>query len=616
MERLAPLTFGPFRLDTVAKKLWWGEHEVPIRTTPAVVLQMLVEHAPEVVTKEQILRHIWSGKYVSKVALRVCISEIRQALRDDVKKPQFVETVGRKGYRYIGEIEEKESSNLKTLGEGFEYIVGRREEVEQLKAWFDRARRGFRQVIFVTGEPGIGKTTLVEMLLAHLRFDDRHVRIGRGQCLEQYGEGEPYLPILEAFGRLCRGAGGAPVSEILSRCAPTWLIQMPALLSSADIALLQQRIQGANQQRMLRELVDSLEALTIDSPFVLVLEDLHWSDYSTLEFLSYLAQRHERLRLMIIGTYRPADLTTGHPFKKIKREMQVRRQCEELPLPLLSWEEVTIYMEKQLPKITILPELTNLVYRITEGNALFMSIVVRRLRQQIVERNGQLELPVILDDLRSLLRTLPWGSFEERLNHLSFDKQQIIGGLQAPEAIAEKQIAAAQQSNAPVLDLSELGLISLPEKICELIHLQRLNISNNNLRKLPKSMTKLTQLQALFLHGNPRLNLPPEILGPTWLDVQYNKVEPVSPSYILSYYVNNRTSEPLNEAKMILVGRGGVGKTSLVQQIVNNTFDPSKKKPTVSLLLLGRYEFATTKYGSTSGTLVGRKSCMLPISSS
>ena len=115
--------------------------------------------------------------------------------------------------------------------------------------------------MFVTGEPGIGKTTLVEMFLAHLRTD-RRVRIGRGQCLEQYREGEPYLPILEAFGRLCSDPGGAPIKALLSRCAPTWMIQMPGLLSSEEIASLQQRIQGANQQRMLREMADALEALT------------------------------------------------------------------------------------------------------------------------------------------------------------------------------------------------------------------------------------------------------------------------------------------------------------------------------------------------------------------
>ena len=283
MERVSQLTFGPFRLDTEKKLIWREDQQLPLRRTSVEVLQMLVEHAPDTLTKTQVLRYVWAGAYVTDIVLRVCIREIRQALGDDAKVPQYVETIGRKGYRYIGPTVEGKASSTKTeLGEGFEHIVGRRDELEQLDEWFGKARRNMRQIVFVTGEPGIGKTTLVEMFLARVRTD-RRVRIGRGQCLEQYGAGESYLPILEALGRLCRDPGGAPIAALLSRYAPTWMIQMPALLSSAEVASLQQRIQGANQQRMLREMADALEALTNETVFILVLEDLHWSDYSTLE---------------------------------------------------------------------------------------------------------------------------------------------------------------------------------------------------------------------------------------------------------------------------------------------------------------------------------------------
>ncbi len=446
MERYIALTFGPFRLDTEEKRLWRNDQEVPLRTTPAEVLQMLVENAPDVVSQGEISRQIWPGKIVTKVVLRVCISEIRQALGDDARNPRLIETVGRKGYRYIGDTVPS-SSQTKTLGEGFEYIVGRREEVVQLEEWFARAQRGFRQVVFVTGEPGIGKTTLVELFLARLRLD-RRMRIGRGQCLEQYGEGEPYLPILEAFGRLCRGGGGEPVRAILNRCAPTWLIQMPALLSSAELSSLQLRIQGANQQRMLREMADTLEALTSEHPFVLVLEDLHWSDYSTIELLSYLTQRLDRIRLMIIGTYRPADLTTGHPLKKIKREMQARRRCEELPLALFNHDEVSTYVAKRFPKHVVSPELTNLVYHRTEGNALFLMNVVNSLRGQMIERNGQWEFPTSVEDLRiaESLRQI----IEEKLDRFSAEDRQVLEAASVEGREFSATAIAAATSRDPI----------------------------------------------------------------------------------------------------------------------------------------------------------------------
>src|SRR6185295_5039084 len=133
----------------------------------------------------------------------------------------------------------------------------------------------------------------------------------RGQCLEQYGTGEAYLPILEAIGRLCREHG--QVVDVLRAYAPRWLLQMPSLVSAADRELLSREVFGATRERMLREMGDALEALTADLPLVLILEDLQWSDYSTLDLISYLARQRQAAQLMVIGTYRPVELTvSGH----------------------------------------------------------------------------------------------------------------------------------------------------------------------------------------------------------------------------------------------------------------------------------------------------------------
>jgi predicted ATPase len=84
--------------------------------------------------------------------------------------------------------------------------VGREQELGQLQRWFEKAVRGERQVVFVTGEPGIGKTTLGDLFQEWLH-GQQQVWVGRGQGVEQYGEGEAYLPILEAIGELARGPG-------------------------------------------------------------------------------------------------------------------------------------------------------------------------------------------------------------------------------------------------------------------------------------------------------------------------------------------------------------------------------------------------------------------------
>jgi predicted ATPase len=169
-------------------------------------------------------------------------------------------------------------------------LVGREEELRTLHHWYTTAWQGRRQVGFIAGEAGIGKTTLVETFVAQVTTEAA-VRIGHGQCIEQYGTGEAYLPVLEALGRLCRGPEGTHILVWLRQHAPSWLAQMPALLSDADREALQRQVRETTPARMLRELAEALEVLTAERPLVLIFEDLHWSDRATLEWWRMCAVR-------------------------------------------------------------------------------------------------------------------------------------------------------------------------------------------------------------------------------------------------------------------------------------------------------------------------------------
>jgi predicted ATPase len=191
-------------------------------------------------------------------------------------------------------------------------------------------------VVFLTGEAGIGKTTLVDAFVAPVVATEA-VWLGQGQCIEQYGAGEAYLPVLEALGRLCRAPGADHLLTLLRAHAPTWLVQMPWVLSTADHEALRHELLGATQARMLREMAAWIEALTVETPLVLVLEDVHWSDYATLDLVAWLARRQEPARLLLVGTYRPVEvLTRGHPLRDVQQALQVHGHCAELPLAFLS----------------------------------------------------------------------------------------------------------------------------------------------------------------------------------------------------------------------------------------------------------------------------------------
>jgi predicted ATPase len=140
---------------------------------------------------------------------------------------------------------------------------------------------------------------------------------------------------LEALNQLCREPGGEQMLTVLRRYAPTWLTQMPGLLKASELEAVRRQGQGINRERMLRELAEAIEAIAADAVLVLVLEDLQWSDPSTVDALAYLAQRRRSVQWYILGTYRPADVVMrGHPLRQVVQELYGRRQCEELALEL------------------------------------------------------------------------------------------------------------------------------------------------------------------------------------------------------------------------------------------------------------------------------------------
>jgi hypothetical protein len=142
------------------------------------------------------------------------------------------------------------------------HLVGRDGALETLRAYLHRALHGQRQIVFLTGEPGIGKTTLVDAFQAQAAAEVPGLHPARGQCLEGYGGTEAYYPMLEALGQLWRGAGGDAVVQALARHAPTWLVQFPALVTRVHRDTLQRELLGATQERMLREVAELLETLT------------------------------------------------------------------------------------------------------------------------------------------------------------------------------------------------------------------------------------------------------------------------------------------------------------------------------------------------------------------
>jgi predicted ATPase len=450
------------------------------------VLHYLVTRPGQLVTKEELLSAVWSDTYVSDAALKACIRRTRAALQDDPKALRFIETVQRRGYRFIGPVTSSHyavassqmqlgangaaaevqapHSSTSSIHDPEPILVGRGAELAQLQCWWEKARGGHRQLVFVTGEEGIGKTAVVETFLqqvgqVHPASPSGHgLQIARGQCVEHYGAGEAYLPMLEALGQLCRQPRGGSFLSLLSRYAPTWLAQLPWVVPEAEQSKLQQRIAGTTKERMLREIAELIEAVTVETPLLFVLEDLQWSDYSTLDCLAYLARRREPARLLLLGTYRPAGVNEHrHPLEVVKQELLLHGYCQELPLQYLSEAAVAEYLQQRfhlLPSVSsparaqevvrpaaTLHALARMLHQRTDGNPFFLIHMLDYLISQkaIVQTNGRWTLQYdiqrstfdIPESLRQMIRT--------QMERLSREDQRIL----AAASVAGVEFTAA-----------------------------------------------------------------------------------------------------------------------------------------------------------------------------
>ncbi|NOT53092.1 MAG: AAA family ATPase, partial [Deltaproteobacteria bacterium] len=309
------------------------------------------------------------------------------------------------------------------------FLVGRDAELARLHTWWDKALSGTRQIVFLSGEPGIGKTALVDAFVEHLRGQP-DVRITYGQCVEQYGAGEAYLPLLEATARLCQGPDRERRIEALKRYAPSWLVQLPSLLEPQEFDRLQHRLQGISRERMLREMAETAERFAATRAVVLVLEDLHWSDVSTLDWLTYMARRREPAQLLILGTYRPADvLASNHPLRAVVQELQARQQCEEIRLTPLGEEAITAYLARRFGELPEPHLLAGTLAHRTGGNPLFLVNTVDYLVEQeiVTEEAGRWTIPAdkvmeVSEGIPDTLRRL----IERQVERLSEEDQRAL----------------------------------------------------------------------------------------------------------------------------------------------------------------------------------------------
>lgn len=374
--------FESFRLDTANQCLWRDAAQIALPPKPFAVLRYLVENPGRLITHDELLDALWPETYVQPQVLRTYVLDLRKVLQDDAGQPRFIQTLPKRGYCFVASVRDwsADESNARALrvpleGAKAAGIVNRLDEMARLKSLTQLAQNGQRQVVFVTGGAGIGKTALVDAFCRQFE-SSLGVCMARGQCVEGLGKKEENYPVMEALGQLC-ASPRAEAERVLATMAPAWLpLQKrerdPGIDGPERITL--QRTQG--------DLCSALEEMALETPLILVFEDLHWADDSTLSLISALARRRAQTKLMVLATYRPRSGSSANLMESLMQDLLMRRLCTEIVLAPLVKKAVKDLLIRELHQEELPQGLDSFVYEHSEGNPLFVIAILEHLIAQ------------------------------------------------------------------------------------------------------------------------------------------------------------------------------------------------------------------------------------------
>lgn len=420
---MLPVVLSPrLRVDLSRRQLWRDGQPVALRPKAWQALAFLALRPGELVRGAALLDALWPNQEVSAKTMANLVSELRAALGDDQTPPQLLQTVHRRGYRLRALPDTAAALPAATAAEPplpallpapapapWQRLVGRQAELARLQRLLAQAVLGQRQLALLAGDPGVGKTALLDHFATGLA--DGTAVACRGACLEQRSEHEPFAPVLGLLADLCNGPLAGQAGAALRRCAPTWLAQLPWLVQPHELDGLRTSLAGMGIGRMLREFGALLQALCSHTPLVLLIEDLHWADPATIDLLHQLAADRMPARLLLVASYQPGlARLNGHPVVALADRLATQGQAAVLALSPLDAAEVRSVIEARFGDPALAVRLQPWAERQSTGNPLYLQAALNHLVDSgavaWVRNRWQLQALPCADTLAEPLRPL------------------------------------------------------------------------------------------------------------------------------------------------------------------------------------------------------------------
>jgi predicted ATPase/DNA-binding winged helix-turn-helix (wHTH) protein len=427
--------FGSFTLDTLNECLWRAGVRIALPPKPFAVLRYLVEHPGRLVSHDELLDALWPETYVQPQVLRTYMLDLRRVLDDDARNPRFIQSLTKRGYCFIANVTEGATASTPAgITEAPLDVIGRDVELACLHTAMRQAAGGARQMVFITGESGIGKSALVEAFRGRVEATQL-ATAAFGQCVPGFAGKQEYYPLADAFRCGSESSHANAICRILHNAAKPVSADSESDTSASPVP---------------GELCAALEDMAQDKPLLLILEDLEWSDDSTLAVLSALARRRGPSKLMIVATVAPRTGPKAEALTRLIHDLCLRRLCVQINLGRLPKPSVADLIRTRLDQQTLPDGLHEFVHVQSEGNPRFVfaileHLISEKLLARVDNGNGQRwELPSPLEQSDAATPGELARMIELEIEHLSTQEQQLLeAGSLATVAFPAWMVAAA-----------------------------------------------------------------------------------------------------------------------------------------------------------------------------
>src|SRR6266852_5992110 len=382
--------FDRYRLDEQERQLLLGTQVVPLPPKVFDLLAILVQNAGRLLPKQDLLDRVWSGVAVEEGSLTRSISSLRQVLGSNENGQDYIQTVSKRGYRFISQVRETTDDELDGTRLGIPLppslfatasvdFVGREADLVQIQDVWQHAKDGRHQLVLVAGEPGIGKTRLSLEFARSGAAEGTTVLMGYSdeenlvpyqpfvECLSWYFR---HCPEVELRGQLAVIGGGGELAPFV----PELRNRIPDLPSPLPMDPEGQRY------RLFEAVAGMLAVASRTRPMLLLFDDLHWADRPTLLLLRHVMRSASMASIAIVATYRESELDRTHPLAEMLITLRRERAITRLALRGLKITHV-----KALVNSIVGPnapsQLSQVVMDSTDGNPFFATEMLQHLKE-------------------------------------------------------------------------------------------------------------------------------------------------------------------------------------------------------------------------------------------